>query len=254
MNAPDALPLPEWLRQFGMLVGGDLSIDDARERLRSYGEALRADFAPSVFTATSARHVARHANPKGFFPRYAEVCATLTEWAKANPAKGKALPGAAMPGPSKPGAGHWHGYIASKLVAGGDRAHLLSLARAYATPEELRGIMRAFYADELRAEEQRTEEVRRDKALAVEAVAKAAAAGMAPPKVARATPPQAAPAPEPVDPHAPGRPLTLPELRARLALFEREAKGSDPPPNAAGRIAMLQERIAELSRPKEATA
>lgn len=147
MIDPNVLPLPEWLRQFGMLVGGDLPMDDAVERLRAYGGALSADFAASVFTPESARHVARHANPKGFFPRYAEVCAALIAWAKDNPVGPKALPGPTVT-PDRPGAGHWHGFIAARLVAGGDRANLLSLAKNYATPAELRGIMTAFYPEE----------------------------------------------------------------------------------------------------------
>lgn len=148
MIDPNVLSLPEWLRQFGMLVGGDLPMDEAVERLRAYGGALNADFAPSVFTAESARHVARHANAKGFFPRYAEVCAALIAWAKANPPSTKALPGPTAAAPDRPGAGHWHGFIAAKLVAGHNRAHLLSLAKSYASPAELRGIMTAFYPEE----------------------------------------------------------------------------------------------------------
>jgi hypothetical protein len=229
-------------RQFGMLVGGDLPKDDAVERLRAYGGALHADFAPSVFTAESARHVARHANPKGFFPRYAEVAAALVAWAKANPPSTKALPGPTTAGPSKPGAGHWHGFIAARLVAGGDRAHLLSLARTYASPDELRGIMAAFYPAEAQREEQHAAEVRRDKAAAAAAVVKAAAAALKPAKAPKAAPVQPD-APPPMDPHAPPPPLSVAEMRAQLARLERDAATNDPPPRAAQRIERLRERL-----------
>ena len=238
----DRLTLPDWLRKFAMLVGGDLPMEDTRERLREMGLALREDFAESVFTAASARYVARNANPKGFFPRYAEVCAALTDWAKENPPRRPALPGGAPEGPSKPGAGHWHGYIAGRLVAGGDRAHLLSLAKAYAPPEELRSIMAAFYRDDLREQEQHAVEVRRDKAAAAAAVAKAAAAALKSAKPAKAQPVEPE-APEPADPHAPGRRLTLAGLRAKLVRLEKDAASPDPPPNAQQRIAWLKERI-----------
>jgi hypothetical protein len=243
MMGDDRVNLPEWLKLFALLVGGDLPMDDTRERLRVYGQSLQADFAPSVFTATSARHVARHANPKGFFPRYAEVCAALVAWAKANPIGPKPLPGGRRPeGPSRPGAGQWHGFIAARLVAGGDRAHLLSLARTYASPDELRGIMAAFYPAEAQREEQHAAEVRRDKAAAAAAVVKAAAAALKPAKAPKAAPVQPD-APPPMDPHAPPPPLSVAEMRAQLARLERDAATNDPPPRAAQRIERLRERL-----------
>jgi hypothetical protein len=239
----DAMSLPDWLRRFALLVAGDLDINDARERLRIYGESLQADFAPSVFTAESARHVARTANPKGFFPRYPEVCAALTAWAKDNPVGPKRLPGGAPEGPSRPGAGHWHGFIAGRLVAGGDRANLLSLARQYAPPAEVRSIMAAFYPDELRAEERHAAEVRRDKAQAAAQVVKAAAAALKPAKAPKPAAAPAEPAPAAMDPHWPLPKPTLREMRDNLVRLEREAATADPPPNAAQRIARLRERI-----------
>jgi hypothetical protein len=236
-----------WLRRLGSLTGSNMSLEDARQRVEAYADMLRGKYPASAFTRESLEAVAAESK---FFPSYGEVCQRLTAlWTKPAAPPQPAIAGA------KAGAGYWHGFIASRLVGGGDRAHLLSLARTYATPDELAGIMAAFYPAEARAAADHAAEIKRDKARATEAVTKAVAASLSRPKPAK---PSAMPEPEApkpaVDPHAPGRPLTLPELRAKLAVIEREAKGNDPPPNAAGRIAMLQERIAELARPKEATA
>lgn len=298
-----------WLEALGTLTAPSMPVDDARTRCRAYAGMLRGKFAASAFTRESLEAVAAGCK---WFPAYGELCDLLTAfWHKAPAPPRPAIAGA------KAGAGYWHGYIASKLVAGGDRAHLLSLARRYAEPEELRGIIAAFYpAEEGGAEaadrawwEQRIAGWRAEPphvelshlhgamltltgqqpaqggkchprpgivARVADRIAELEVAGHKPVDLrpvagrgpglrfiahdpahrATVTTRPDAPEPEkpPIDPHATGRPLTLPEMRARLALFEREAKGNDPPPNAAARIAMLRERIDELSRPKEATA
>jgi len=258
-----AVPLGEWLRGLGELVSGRMPIAEAKTKLAAYGQQLGQHFPASAFTRNSLEAVAGRC--KGF-PTYGLVRTALADfWRDNRPAPTRP----AIDGGAQPGAGYWHGFIASRLVGGGDRAHLLSLAKRYAEPDELRGIMAAFYSTELAAEEAHAAEVRRDKARAAESVAAAVAAALRSPDARRPKPTPDQPArpaapeppvaregarasqsapddnpPPPADPHEPGRPLTLDELRARLARFEREAASNDPPPNAAQRIAWLRERIA----------
>jgi hypothetical protein len=269
MMGDDRVNLPEWLKLFALLVGGDLPMDDTRERLRVYGQSLQADFAPSVFTATSARHVARHANPKGFFPRYAEVCAALVAWAKANPTGPKPLPAPkpAAFGSAKP--------KSEAQLEAEDRdwwtqriAGWRSLP-PYAELSHLHGAMLTLTGRQP-AQGGKCHPRPAIVARVAERIAELEAQGHAPvdlrPVAGRGpglrfkahneahkptvtTRPDEEPEKPPVDPHAPGRPLTLPELHRKLFRLQREAASADPPPNAAERIASLQQRIAALSGP-----
>lgn len=238
-------PIGPWLRRLGMLTASPkVSVDEVRAALVLYEDMLRDKYPASAFTRQSLEAVAAGSK---FFPTYGEVCDRLTKFWRDD--RAKALPGPAAAGPTRPGAGHWHGFIAARLVAGGDRAHLLSLAKAYATPDELRGIMAAFYPAEAQAAAEHAAEVKRDKARAAEQVAKALAAQLKPAKASAKSAPPQPDAPAPIDPHAIGRPLTLPELHAKLIRFQREATSPDPPPNVHQRIAWLQERITALQGP-----
>jgi hypothetical protein len=270
MMGDDRLNLPEWLKQFALLVGGDLPMDDTRERLRVYGASLHADFAPSVFTAASARHVARHANPKGFFPRYAEVAAALVTWAKANPIGPKSLPAPrpASFGSSKP-------KSEAELEAEDRDWWLQRIAGwrslpSYAELSQLHGAMLTLTGRQP-AQGGKCHPRPAIVARVAERIAELEAQGHQPVDLRpiagrgpglrykahneahRPAKPSAMPEPEApkpaVDPHAPGRPLTLRELHLKLVRFQREAAGNDPPPNVADRIARLQERIAALSGP-----
>jgi hypothetical protein len=242
MSTEPRSPIGPWLRRLGMLTASPkVSVDEVRAALALYEDMLAGKFPASEFTPQSLEAVAAGSK---FFPTYGEVCERLSGfWAKQAAPPKPAIPGA------KGGAGYWHGYVASRLVAGADRTHLLSLAKAYASPDELRGILAAFYPAEAQAEADHAAEVRRDKARAVEDVAKAVARSLSARKPAMKSAKPEPEAPPPVDPHAPGRPLTLRELHAKLIRFQREAASPDPPPNAADRIARLQERIAALSGP-----
>jgi hypothetical protein len=75
----------------------------------------------------------------------------------------------------------WRDYIARRLGKGADRAHLLSLLRAYSPPNALRQSMADLFPAELAAQDEYDREVARDKARAI-AAAKAIAA-----KVTRAS-------------------------------------------------------------------
>jgi hypothetical protein len=238
-------PIAEWLAALGTLTAAGMTAEDAREKILAYASLLGGKYPASAFTRESLEAVAAGLK---FFPAYGELCDRLSAYWRENRPKSA---GPAIAGPSKPGAGHWHGFIAARLVAGGDRAHLLSLARAYASPDELRGIMAAFYPDEAQADADHAAEVRRDKARGAEAVAKAVARSLSARKPAMKSAKPEPEAPPPVDPHAPGRPLTLRELHLRLVRFQREAAGNDPPPNVHQRIAWLQERIAALQASPE---
>jgi hypothetical protein len=246
MSTEQRDPIGPWLRRLGMLTASPkVSVDEVRAALALYEDMLRGKYPASAFTQQSLQAVAAGSK---FFPTYGELCDRLSAfWTKPTTPPKPAIAGA------KAGAGYWHSFIANRLVAGGNRAHLLSLAKRYAEPDELAGIMRAFFTDDLRAEEQHAAEVRRDKARAVEAVVEAVAKSLSrrkPPRPATSADPFAPVEPKPaVDPHAPGRPLTLPEMHRKLFRLQREAASPDPPPNVADRIARLQENITALSGP-----
>lgn len=231
-------PIAEWLAALGTLSAAGMTAKDAQAKIAAYSPMLRGKYAPGAFTMDSLEAVASGLK---FFPSYGELCDRLTAyWRENRPTPA----GPAIAGPNTPGAGHWHGYIAGRLVAGGDRQHLLSLAKRYAEPAELEGIMRAFYSQEMASETAHASEVRRDKGRAAEDIAKAVAKSLSRPKLPRAsTLPDAPPPKPPVDPHAPGRLLDQAELKARLIRLEREAASNDPPPNAQARIAQLRSRI-----------
>jgi hypothetical protein len=153
------LNLGAWLVQLGTLTGGKASAAEVREKGAAYAQALRAEFSPSVFTADSVRHVARHANAGGYFPTYAEVCRALIAWAKANPTRTNAprLGGPArLDLPSEPGeGGHWQTYIARRLAENGDPANLRSLLRSRVSGDQLARIeVRLFPAEVEREREE----------------------------------------------------------------------------------------------------
>jgi hypothetical protein len=272
----DRVNLPEWLKLFALLVGGDLPMDDTRERLRVYGQSLQADFAPSVFTATSARHVARHANPKGFFPRYAEVAAALVAWAKANPIGPKSLPAPkpASFGSSKPKSeaqleaedrDWWAQRIAGwrSLPPYAELSHLHGAMLTLTGRQPAQGgkchprpaiVARvAARIAELEAKGHAPVDLRpvagRGPGLRYKAHNEAHGPTVTTRPATSADPFAPVEPKPPVDPHAPGRPLTLPELNRKLFRLQREAASADPPPNAADRIARLQEHITALSGP-----
>lgn len=143
----ESLTPNQWMVRLGKLAGAD-QIDPAKlpETLGEYAAALREEFAASVFTAESARQVARRANNRGFFPTYAQVCEALRTWAKENPARAYPKPALQGGDASAIGNGPWMQFIARRLGEGGDREHLRSLAKRYAGAE-LPEILRRLFAD-----------------------------------------------------------------------------------------------------------
>lgn len=102
----------------------------------------------------------------------------------------------------------WRDYIAKRLGEGGDRAHLLSLLRAYSPPGALRQSMADLFPEELAAQDEYDRDVARDKARAI-AAAKAIAA-----KVSRAS---AMPQPHGATTHTRPAPQVKPNFGAQLS-------------------------------------
>jgi hypothetical protein len=249
------LNLGAWLVQLGTLTGGKASAAEVREKGAAYAQALRAEFSPSVFTADSVRHVARHANAGGYFPTYAEVCRALTAWAEANPVRPAASPLLPNPGPALSGKGHgealhWARYCQAKFAEGADqarRAHLLSLVRSRLDGQALRFVMAQCFPTELAADDAHTEEVRRDKAQRAEDIRRGLVQAWAMPKAAKSAP---APAESPADPPPRTRQAERSDLALLLRTFEAAVKVGNPPANAEARIAGLRARLADLAEPE----
>lgn len=142
-------PIAEWLAALGTLTAAGMTAKDAQAKVAAYAPMLRQKYPPGAFTMDSLEAVAAGLK---FFPSYGELCEGLTAYWRENRPKHT---GPALEGPTKAGSGQWYGYIAGRLVAGGDRAHLLSLAKTYASPDEVWRILQAFYPDEAQAEAER---------------------------------------------------------------------------------------------------
>jgi hypothetical protein len=252
----------QWIARVGKLAGaGQLAPAALQETLGEYAAALRHEFNPAVFTAASALDVARHANNRGFFPTYAQVCEALVKWAKANPVRPSvpALPGPAGAAPAqveRPKFGR--AFVARRLSEGADRKHLLSMVRAYDPPAEVRAVMAEFYPADLAAEDEHAAEVRRDKAKAAAAAAVAAALrspdarrpGVPNPKrqaQAGDVPPEPPPAPPDEPASAPQRtPAEVRELVRTLAMLEQAHAAGVQTAGGIGRIEALRAQVRAL--------
>jgi hypothetical protein len=218
-----------WLRHVGAYCPEPLH-GPKLARVVAFALRFDAEFPARAFTTDTARRVAK-ALPDTH-PTFEQIAGALRF---AMPAE-EALPAPAIP-TERPRFGME--FITRRLREGGDRAHLLSLCRAYDPPEVVREVMAAHFPEELRAEDERAAEVKRDKARNAASLAAAQVRAVQAEAVARAVGGTLRAAPL----HAPPAPPVV----ALPAHLDRQQQAPAPRESPVHRLQMLRQLEAEVA-------